>query len=318
MPPQVINIEEHTPIFCEISYTTPIDILSAGLHYAGFDFTRQQRNNHTRKVEWFRAFYGVEPNTIAPFFVDLKDEYPAIAFKDFLMTMNWLALYETYIVLSGRWKYCEEYIGSKVIEYGFKMAKVARKKIVFGLKHNIDLGRTVDCCTFMAQEFRLDPSTKWFDYKTHSCGLKYEFCLATREPRVCWISGPHEPSIHDITVFRGGKADKDKEDWDPNALYFQLEEGERLIGDSGYVGEPDKVVITKDEHSSEFKEFLARAKNRQETFHWRLKSFNILGHRFRHGKSTQSRMDLHKMAVELVAGIVQYDYENGHPPFDVC
>ncbi len=149
-------------------------------------------------------------------------------------------------------------------------------------------------------------------------GLKYEFCLATREPRVCWISRPREPSIHDITVFCGGKAGKDKEDWDPNALYFQLEEDESLIGDSGYVGEPDKVVITKDEHSSEFKEFLARAKNRQETFHWRLKSFNILGHRFRHGKSTQSRMDLHKMAVELVAGIVQYDYENGHPPFDVC
>ena len=87
--------------------------------------------------------------------------------------MNWLALYETYIILSGRWKYCEEYIGSKVIDYATKMAKVARKKIIFELEHNIENGRTVDCSTFMVQEFRLDPSIKWFDHKTHSCGLKY-------------------------------------------------------------------------------------------------------------------------------------------------
>ena len=90
------------------------------------------------------------------------------------------------------------------------------------------------------------------------------------------------------------------------------------VGDSGYIGEPTKIVLTKDEHSSEFKSFLERAKNRQETFHSRLKSFNILGGRFRHGVNTKDRLRLHKMAVEAVAGIIQYDYENGHPPFDVC
>jgi hypothetical protein len=29
-------------------------------------------------------------------------------------------------------------------------------------------------------------------------------------------------------------------------------------------------------------------------------------------------MKLHKMAVEAIAVIRQYDYENGHPPFEVC
>ena len=38
--------------------------------------------------------------------------------------------------------------------------------------------------------------------------------------------------------------------------------------------------MSKDEHTPEFKSFLERAKKRQETFHWRLKSFNILGGRF--------------------------------------
>mmetsp|Transcript_29704 Transcript_29704/g.50651 ORF Transcript_29704/g.50651 Transcript_29704/m.50651 type:complete len:114 (-) Transcript_29704:519-860(-) len=81
------------------------------------------------------------------------------------MTMNWLYLYDTYPVLSGRWKYCEEYIGAKVIEYGKKMAVIARRKIVFELKDDVEIGRTVDCSTFMIHEMRLDPSSKWFDWK---------------------------------------------------------------------------------------------------------------------------------------------------------
>ena len=69
---------------------------------------------------------------------------------------------------------------------------------------------------------------------------KYEFCLAIGEPRVCWIGGPHEPSKHDITVFRGGD-ESDESLWDQCALYFQLEKGEKLVGDSGYKGEPEKL-----------------------------------------------------------------------------
>ena len=333
-PPRVIEVQNHIDHAMnrhlpnnstmdsgipELLMTKDVErIMEAGLSYAGFDATRQKRNTVSRKIDWFKAFYGVEPSTVAPFFSDVKNEYPTIMLKDFLMTMNWICLYETYPILSGRWKYCEEYIGSKVLEYGMLMRNVAVKKIVFELEHDVELGRTVDCCTFMVNEMRLDPSYAWFDYKTHSCGLKYEFCLATREARVCHISGPHVPSKHDITVFRGGDSGQDEEDRDQSALYFKIKEGERCIGDAGYSGEPTKVVVTKDQHSSEFKEFLARAKNRQETFHWRLKSFNILRHRFRHGVNTKERMRLHKMAVELVAGIVQYDYENGHPPFDIC
>ena len=292
-------------------------ILYDGLLFAGFDHERLQHNNIRRKTEWFKAFYGAEHTTIGPYLVDLGKEYPNMRYRDCLMTLNWLTLYATYPVLSGRWGCCEKYIGNTLIDYGMKMAKLARKKITVALKHDIELGRSVDCATFMTHEFRLDPSAGWFDYKTHSSGLKYEFCLAVREPRITWISGPHKPSIHDITVFRGGDASEDKENWDQHALYFQLEEGEKCIGDSGYIGEPDKVAVTKDQHSSEFKEFMARIKNRQETFHWRLKSFNILGQRFRHGVNTEERMRLHQMAVWAVAGIVQYDYDNGHPPFDV-
>ena len=146
---------------------------------------------------------------------------------------------------------------------------------------------------------------------------KYEFCLAAHEPKICSVRGPFPPSIHDITVFRGGVTSVSRDDWDQDSLYFKLGEGEKCVGDSGYAGEPSKVVVEKAEHSQDMKTFLSRAKNRQETFHSRLKSFKILGQRFRHGATTEERMKLHKMAVEAVLGIIQLDYENGHPPFDV-
>lgn len=123
--------------------------------------------------------------------------------------------------------------------------------------------------------------------------------------------------MHDITLFRGGTTEQDVSDRDHTALYFQVKDGEKFVADSGYAGEPDKIVMTRDEQTPEFKEFLARCKNRGETFHWRLKAFNILGGRFRHGTSVENRMELHRMAVDVVVGVIQYDYENGHPPFDV-
>lgn len=46
-------------------------------------------------------------------------------------------------------------------------------------------------------------------------------------------------------------------------------------------------------------------------------SFNVLAHTFRHGMGTKDKMDKHKACTEAVAIIVQYDFDNGHPPFEV-
>ncbi len=53
-----------------------------------------------------------------------------------------------------------------------------------------------------------------------------------------------------------------------------MPKGTNAIADSGYVGIMDKVIIYRQEHSTEFKEL--RAKNRQESLHLRLKLFNVL------------------------------------------
>ena len=71
------------------------------------------------------------------------------------------------------------------------------------------------------------------------------------------------------------------------------------------------------EHDADVKEFFARAKSRQETFNTRLKFHNILGGRFRHGKGSNQKMEIHKTCFEAVCVLVQYDLENGHPLMEI-
>ena len=60
-----------------------------GLCFVGFEVEVQKRNNLNRNIDRFRAFFGVEPTTVAPIFKDLKKEYPNTGFKYALMTLNW-------------------------------------------------------------------------------------------------------------------------------------------------------------------------------------------------------------------------------------
>ena len=121
-----------------------------------------------------------------------------------------------------------------------------------------------------------------------------------------------------MTVFRGGTVEEGKEKWDREAIYWQIPDGSLIITDSsGYIGEPTKIMMVTDEMSKEMKDYMGRAKARQESFNGRLKgTFNILGHRFRHNQRTAEKtMELHQTVVHACAVLIQYDYENGHPPF---
>lgn len=163
-------------IYKEIHILTDVDILYIGLRYAGFEPTRQQNVNDETNIERFKSFYGVPPTTVAPFFKDLRDDNRCMVYKDCFMTMNWMFLYETYHVLSGRWKCCVEYIGSRLIQYCKMMAKLRHKKILLRFKPgNHTYKATLDGCIFDVNEMRLDPSTEWFNHKSHSCGLVSSF-----------------------------------------------------------------------------------------------------------------------------------------------
>lgn len=165
--------QTHKAVICyEVNILTDVDVLSAGLAYAGFDAKRQQKVNLERNLTRFKAFFGVPPTTVVPLLSDLRCDNSQIIYKECLMTMNWLFCYETLPVLVGRWGYSENAIGTKVIRHARLMQTLKKKKIRF--EFNMDDGgipASLDTVNFLVQEFRLDPSAKWFDPKSHSSGL---------------------------------------------------------------------------------------------------------------------------------------------------
>ena len=118
-------------------------------------------------------------------------------------------------------------------------------------------------------------------------------------------------------MFRGGTEEEGQDNWNRDALYWQIPNGSLVITDSGYKGEPTKILMVTDEMSRSMKAYIGRAKARQESLNGRLKgTFNILSLRFRHNQKTAPKtMELHQTVVHACAVLIQYDYDNGHPPF---
>ncbi len=102
-----------------------------------------------------------------------------------------------------------------------------------------------------------------------------------------------------------------------SSLYFNLPKGLRLVGDSAYEGQPDKVSTTNDAHDSAMKELFARMKSLQETVFKRLKDFKVLRRPFCHGQGTKDKLEKIRLSFEACLVLVQYDIENRHPLFQV-
>ena len=304
----------------EASTMTADDILLYGLCYAGFGRDRQQVKEKL-SVDRFKAHYGLEPRTVKDLMVDLLDEFPSMSFKDLLMGLNWLKLYDIECVLAGRWNYSEGVCREKCKETVRRIQSFKEKLIVFdssSFREDETHIITVDGVNFITEEFRLNPSTEFFDHKSHSCGLKYEFAISVWRDHCVSINGPYPAGkYHDKALFCGAESmDDTKDQWNQSSLYFRVPDGKKAIGDSAYEGIPEKVTVKRKGHPAHVFEFLDRAQNRQETYHSRLENYKILTHRFRHGRSTKDKLALHKMAVEAIAVITKYDMKY-HPLFEV-
>lgn len=122
--------------------------------------------------------------------------------------------------------------------------------------------------------------------------------------KLVWLNGPFPASTSDITIFRSRPNDEE-------SLKAQIPEGKRVIGDSGYKGEPEVVSISREGDDQETKKFKARAKSRQETFNGRLKNFRILVLPFRHGH------DKHRKPMVACCILVQMEIQNGRGLFEL-
>lgn len=76
----------------------------------------------------------------------------------------------------------------------------------------------VDAQNYNTYEFRMDPSSKWYNHKSHSSGVKYKY--AVHGSRLVSMRGPLPCGVNDISMYKGG--DKGSEHKDKRALYFQV------------------------------------------------------------------------------------------------
>ena len=126
-----------------------------GHRQEGFDHSRQNNVNDATNIERFKAFYGLEPTTLVPAFTDVKNKFPEATFHHLLITMNWLTLYDKYLVLSGRWGYHPATIGPLVWRYARMIQSFLNDKV--GL-HHVDMDTAIplslDTTTFTVNEIR--------------------------------------------------------------------------------------------------------------------------------------------------------------------
>jgi hypothetical protein len=94
---------------------TADDILLYGLTFVGFGKERQRVVIKT-SVHRFKAHYGPEPRTVKDLLSDLCNKFPDTSFKELMMGLNWLKLYDIESVLAGRWNYDESVCRDKCRE----------------------------------------------------------------------------------------------------------------------------------------------------------------------------------------------------------
>ncbi|KAL7429399.1 hypothetical protein ACHAXM_001847, partial [Skeletonema potamos] len=227
---------------------TNSDVLRSGLNFVGFDDSRQNVRKELN-LQRFISFYGVGAATVKDVLIDLKKHYPDTSFKDAMMTFNWLKLYDTEHVLSGRWKRGEEYIRQNTKKISKCIQSLKSKKVVFDkdMFHKDEVHwLSVDTVNYVVEELRQTPGTKWWNHKSNSAGFKYEYGLAIRHPTCVWARGPFPAAEkHDKTVFCGGTNKQPREQWDRNSLYHHIPKRKKALGDSAYEGVPEKVTVKR-------------------------------------------------------------------------
>jgi hypothetical protein len=187
---------------------TETEFLALGLSLGGYGTERQHVRevlNHTR----FRALYGIGPKSAAALWKDLKASNDKARKEGFFLFLNWLKEYRSYHGLGGLWNLDEDTIATKVWWYAKAVQSLKPNKIKFeGFGSDEIFIATVDGVHCRINEPRTDAGTKWYSHKFNGPGVCYEIAISIRRDNVLWISGPHCASVHDITIFRGGKKNK--------------------------------------------------------------------------------------------------------------
>jgi hypothetical protein len=294
---------------------TAAEILHEGLALVHYDGERQARASNSSNQERFQSLNGSTAAVIAVMLAELQpsnNPMARIVFKNdkeiefFFQAHHFLALYLTESERTATFRTSVRTNRDRVWDIVEKIAALKASKIVWpatwvngGNCPNFPI--TVDCSHFVTFEIQTDPvapqDRRRYSHKSNGPAVSYEAALAIHESRIVSINGPFPAGVNDLTIFR-------------NRLEAKIPAGSFAIADKAYRSSR-KATTSSSADPPALRQFKTRARARQETLWRRLKRFQSLGNRFRHP------IEKHQLVFEAVCMIVQYQFENGSPLFDV-
>lgn len=130
-------------------------------------------------------------------------------------------------------------------------------------------------------------SSGWYSHKFHKAGLRYEVATSILTGLIVWISGPYACGVFpDISIFR-------------RDLMEMMEDDEMAHADSGYRGEPEKIITQTAPISAWMKVMNGLTRAWHEKVNGKMKRFKVLDYPFRHSRQE------HGQCFAAVAAIVQ-------------
>jgi hypothetical protein len=141
----------------------------------------------------------------------------------------------------------------------------------------------------------------FFSFKFRGSGLRYEIGISILGGDIVWLNGPYEAGTwNDIKIFR-------------DSLMSNLDPGERVEADDGYVGEAPRHVKCPMSFANPLKNRRMQGivRSRHETINKRFKQWGCLVQRFRHDYLK------HADVLRSCVVITQLAIDSGEPGFKV-
>ena len=246
----------------------------------------------------FIAIYGVCANVGAVAWnhiIQLEAYDVSVGLKDFLMLLHFLKTYSSETVLCRLFGITEKTFRSKYKKALSLLARIPiicweNRRLIENMDHRAKVSIDgTDCLIFEPTPF----DTKWFSHKHNGPGLRYEIGICIVSEHIVWVSGPHKCGVPDLVIAREG-------------ILYILEDGEKIIADGGYRGEPN---IWHKGHCRRTAKLEGVVRARHENANGRLKNFGVLNQRFRHDLS------LHGYCFHACANLVQLTLLHESPLF---
>jgi hypothetical protein len=261
-----------------------------------------------RKLRQFRSVIGVPPELLCYLFEKVRDcalgpqkdkaalkilEKPVLL----LVGLNFLKMYPTSQQGSMFWRVSTDTYRSYVRLFMDGLEGPLRDQISLSSRFEqapaqgyfSDIWLVIDATVCPSERPGKEPLQKLlYDGRKKRHGYKYEIAVRIRDGRICWVAGPLPASFHDISVYR------------IFGLWSHLREGEMLLADKGYVGEPSVRAPFKSSagHPLSFEQIVINRVHEQgrivvEHVFSVIKRFGILRYPYRlHSKLPHSRVFL--------------------------